>query len=293
MQLYEHSGAVTISGLILASLVGVVTGCVLGGVYTFTLILIPFIYINFLLTAGFGAVIGVVVGWAAKVGKIRNNLVVGFLGFVFGLVGLYFAWAVAPLVRLEGGFVAWNPEIILKYLELLYENGSWTLFGDNPVKGIFLLLVWILEGGIILTLAVSLALSPVMTRPFCERCHEWTTIEEDVQRLSLEDAQETLLQRILEGEIDALGEFFRAEEDEAVYLRLDLAHCLICLDSNFLTIQTITQTTDKNGDLSTEEESLVGNLVIGEVDMESVRNAGRDRPPDEDEAEAEEADQPS
>lgn len=59
--------------------------------------------------------------------------------------------------------------------------------------------------------------------------------------------------------------------------------------SNFLTIQSITQTTDKNGDLSTEEESLVSNLVIGEADMKSVRNAGRDRPPEEDG----EADQPA
>ena len=126
METYRHSGAVPLTGLLRAVATGLVVAGVLGVVYSYLVVYIPIIYINFLVTCVFGLAIGWSVGRAAKSGKIQNTFLVGWLGFVFGLAGLYVAWGADLIARigLEAGPWAFHPRVLLSYVQWFYENGA-------------------------------------------------------------------------------------------------------------------------------------------------------------------------
>lgn len=153
-----------------------------GAIYTYGITYIPLVYINFLLTAGYGLALGLAVGSAAKAGKLRNNFVLTSLVFIFGLLGIYVAWGVAPLARVgtEVGLNGFHPLLMLGYMQLLYENGSWGMGDGEPVKGVFLAAIWLLEAAVILGVAVTTARRMTVKLPFCDQCDQWTTVEEGV-----------------------------------------------------------------------------------------------------------------
>lgn len=66
----------------------------------------------------------------------------------------------------------------------------------------------------------------------------------------------------------------RAKKREYPHLRLDLATCGSCQDSNYLTIQSVTESVNDKGETSTSEEALLTNLVITPEQVQLVRDAG-------------------
>ena len=64
-------------------------------IYTYLIWYIPFIYINFFITAGIGVVTGISVSYlAVNLGKIRNSKIALLIGILGGIMALYFSWAV-------------------------------------------------------------------------------------------------------------------------------------------------------------------------------------------------------
>src|SRR5437016_5082848 len=102
MQTYQHSGAVSPVGFILALASGTATAIVLGFVYAFFIVWMPSIYACVLGTIFFSIAIGAVVAWSAQLGKIRNDFVVSLIGFCAALLGLYVEWGASPLALLGG-----------------------------------------------------------------------------------------------------------------------------------------------------------------------------------------------
>ncbi|MHC4405194.1 MAG: hypothetical protein ACYTG0_36575 [Planctomycetota bacterium] len=300
METYRHSGAVPLGGLALTILVGLVVAAVLGVVYTYAIVNIPIVYINFFVTCALGAAIGFAVGVAARAGKIRNTFVVGVLGLAIGVVGLYVAWAVDPTARgynpeIKDAATYFRPNELLGYMKVFYKDGMWT-YRDKAVTGIPLAIIWLVEAGLILALANVVARTFIASRTFCERCRQWTVVEEGVQELALESGEERALERILSGDLAALNELHRAPEGAEGCLRLDLARCPTCTESNFLTIQMVSQAVDAQGNLQTKTEALFSNLLLGEADALAFRHVGRERPEEETEASeeaAEDLDSPS
>lgn len=279
MEVYKHSGSVPMSGALTTFTTGAVAAAVLGVVYALGIHYIPFIYLNFLLTVCFGAAIGAVVGWASRKGRIRNLLVVGALAVASGLVGLYLAWAgaLAVLTRFNFGFVI-DPLVLANFMAWLYENGSWGLRNGGPVTGIPLVLVWLVEAGLVLAIAWAVARGMIAGKAYCERCDQWTELEEGVQRLLVRSEDERPLQEVLQGNLAGLREMLRAPEGSNAYLQLDLATCPACPASNFLTIQAIRNEIDKKGNTQTVKQALVANMLIAEQDIDLVRNAGQPTP---------------
>jgi hypothetical protein len=72
----------------------------------------------------------------------------------------------------------------------------------------------------------------------------------------------------------------RATANEPSYLRLDLATCSHCADSNFLTIQLVQQTVNKKGEPQIEKKPLLTNLIVDAANVPLVREAGREPAPD-------------
>ena len=281
MQFYRHSGAVTPGGLILATLAGLATAGVLGFVYSCVIVHIPFIWVSFLATLGFGAVIGLAVGRAAKAGRIRNPVFVGILGFLLGVLGLYVAWGVDLIARAQCNdfVVAFHPLVLFNYMSWLYENGSWSISENtDPVVGVFLAAVWLVEAGLIVGLAAVMAYKATAKLTYCEHCHTWNPVEKNVRSLAIQQGQEPILDRIRSGEVAALGELFLSPPEDNDYFRVDLACCPTCSESNYLTFQMVTHTFDKEGNLKTKEKALFENLVVSDTDVELIRAAGQPLP---------------
>ena len=275
---YEHSGAVPILGLLL-TLSAAVLLMPVGVVYTYLIVWIPLVYVNFFVSVGFGAVLGLAIGFAARLGKIRNTLVVGVLGVAAAVPAYYAAWMVDPLARLglQNGVILMDPEATYAWMRWLFNNGSWGIRGIDPVKGYLLLGVWLVEAGAIFSLSAMCAAFMVGDQSFCETCRRWTRKHGDLNKLSVIDADPGALERCVDGQFDGLCQLPIADESEEQFVRFDLATCPTCGECNVLTVQMVRTETDKKGNTTTNAVPLVKNLLISEAEVALIRGAGRPR----------------
>jgi hypothetical protein len=270
-------------GVPIAAATGIVAGAIFGLAYVYVLNWIPFIYVSFLATLGFGFAVGAAVAWGARIGKIRNMAVSLALGGLVGLVAVYFAWVFDPMARIEDVQLPfWQLEQIWIYMKLGYAVGFWGI-GQNggPVTGPFLAGVWIVEAAIIVGICVVAVHSLLGERPFCEETGQWTKSEANVARLSLSEDEgvEEKLKRLLAGDLSSLADFYRTGDDDPAVLQFDLATCPDCPTCNFLTVKMIQTVVNKKGEATKQESKLLVNLRIRPEDLEAVRTAGIDRPP--------------
>jgi hypothetical protein len=288
METYRHSGAISPLGIFLASSVGIATALVLGIIYGFGTVHIPFIKIHFLLTICFGGALGFAVGCGAKIGKIRNTFVATAYGFLIGLIGLYVAWAADLIARVivpagdKDYLTAFSPVVLMGYIKVFYENGAWAMKNGPPVSGIMLAVFWSIEAAIIVGLSTVVAWYVISDHPFCENCKRWTVNEKGNRSLSLIGAEDDLRQ-LLAGDPTSLMKFNLAQNEQE-YLQLDLALCPTCTESNFLTVQRVTETVDKEGKVNSTRTPLLQNLLLDPDYLPLVRNAGCEPPSPETEA---------
>ncbi len=282
MQFYRHSGRCGMWGVPVAAGVGVVTALVLGAVYAYGTNWIPFIYLNALLTVGFGLAVGAAVAWGARAGKIRSMPIAVMVGGVVGVLAIYFAWVFDPMARVEiVDQPIWDLQTLWAYMKLGYDEGFWSIGQHGgEVKGVFLAGVWAVEAVIIIGVAALTVRGLLGTRPFCETCNRWTTVEKGVALLSLtgDEGVDAKLNRLMEGDLGALSEFYQGAESEPAVLRLDLATCADCPTCNYVTATLVRLVEKKKGEVSKQEQALLQNLELAPEDVEKVRSAGVPRP---------------
>src|SRR5262245_30482237 len=155
-QVYRHSGKFGPRGPVLALGVAVLAGFPLGYAYSYLINWIPFIYLNFLLTAGYGFLFGFLTGLMVKIGKVRNTLVACQCGLLAGVFGWYFAWNGHVHALSKGGPALFLPGEILRAMQYLYQNGSWGLSSGGNVTGIPLAIVWAVEAVVMIGLSTMI-----------------------------------------------------------------------------------------------------------------------------------------
>jgi hypothetical protein len=259
-------------GILLAASFGIVNAVTMGIVYSIGIAYIPYIYINGIFTVFFGYEMGQAVGWGAKFGKVREPFVAAAYGFVIGLIGLYVAWGAdfisRVIVRDECNvdyWTAFSPEVLLSYIQVLYAEGDWGFSAGQPVKGVELAVIWVLEAAIILGGSTWFALQQILHHPFCEKCNRWTDFAPGVRTLSMvvaEDAMKTLL----EGDLTSLRRFSNSQ-DERNYLQLDMASCPTCDESHYLTIYQVKLSRDENGKLKKDCTPLLRDMHVAAEDL--------------------------
>jgi len=280
-EFYRHSGIVPVRGLVQTIFAGIGTAISLGIGYAYASVYIPFVYAHVLLTGVFGLVLGLLVKQAARAGCIRNRTVPGVIGILSGLVGLYFAWGGDLLARKllppnAGFLVAFRPQVLWSYIQWAYENGLWELgkAANGPLTGLPLAAVWLTEAAFIVGLAAYFPWSEIRQWVFCEACGWWETIETNLCRYSAENA-ETIAARIKDEDLSVLRELTIAKPEDQTFLRLSLATCETCDESNYLDLERVTLKRDKKGNVKTIVEPLVGKMAIAAADVPLVKNAGQ------------------
>jgi hypothetical protein len=267
--LYKHSGAVTVTGTLLGLVCGGVAAVALAFVYTYAIVWIPLIYVNFLLTVCFTAGIGFAVAIGAKAGKLRNMAVAGLLGAFCGLVGLYTAWAIHPMAQFDQQPI-FHPATLFGYMGAVYEHGTWGIVKGSTVNGIFLGIIWAVEAGIVVLGAALIPPGRLSDLAFCEPCDVWTRLEKGLRTLSLENV-DPILARVAEGDVAALRETKRHKAVDPGHVRVDLSSCPNCANSAYLTLTLVQKKTDDKGKESLEEKAVLQNLVLSAADVGIVK----------------------
>lgn len=165
---------------------------ILATIYSYAIWYIPFPYINFFLTAGFGFGVGLLFNIVVNRGKVRNNIMATAFGLVGGLFAYYFHWAVwIDLVLNMGDTIgsnrigitvsnidifqvlglAMNPESLFEIIMKVQEVGTWGIKGST-VSGTFLVVIWAIEALVFFALTLLIP-SGASSKPFCEHSDKW------------------------------------------------------------------------------------------------------------------------
>jgi hypothetical protein len=190
---YTPSGKYSPTSFILLLVLCFTAFPLLGGLYTYAIWFIPFIYVNFLITAAFAFSIGIlmhkIVFRFGKVRNIRLGIVLAFLG---GFAALYVHWVVwadlilnstevigtsrIGIVKTSTNLdnlltIATQPKLLFQLMMEVSEYGTWGLFGMT-ISGAMLWIIWVLEALTILTGSVMIGIWQTK-QPFCERSNTW------------------------------------------------------------------------------------------------------------------------
>lgn len=269
---YKNSGIVPPLAPILMFTVGAGITWLLAFIYAYAIAYIPLIYVSFILTGLFGLSIGMIVNLCGNFGKARNTKFSIASVLILGLFGLYACWAVwfkAQGLK-TGLFIA--PDILLKLIEVVAENGAWSIFDSTPTGGA-LYAVWGLEALIIVGVALYMVASNANDTPFCEECNQWADEEKVIGPLAPIMDAEGFKIGVDKGSFQAIMDLPLIEDRYVQYTLLKLLSCPGCERSTlFLTVQGVTVDVDDEGKESTNETNIIKNLIITREEYDQLLN---------------------
>lgn len=258
---YKESGAVGLKGIIFMALGGLIAGLILGAIYAYAIFYIPFIYISFLLTIGFGVGVGFAVGKAATFGQVRNGLAVIVAGAIAGIVASYFGWVFWIHAASEQTLLSFSPGLIFENMASIAEFGAWSIFGWTP-SGIALYVIWTIEALIILVASVIFALAGFGREPFCEGCNNWTKSEVISSSLEIIENPTEFVTALEGGDLTPLTNLALTDPSEHLRTKVELISCSRCEESHFATVEIITVEVDDKGEADENEHTIIENLIL-------------------------------
>lgn len=268
-RLYRHSGRFSAAGLAIGFVATSIIGSALAFIYAYALRYIPFIYINALLTLGFGFVLGLIAVRFVGQYKIRNTKMACLMTFLAVLVAYYCAWVVWMVGHLRSAdievsmfAVARHPLVVCKWILLFNENGTWSIGrdGTEPVKGLFLAIIWIIEAVMIFGAALVPVIGRLVT-PFCEGCQTWCEERKGIAAVSAA-ALDSLRERVMGKDWTSLEEAGPDRPHLGTWCALDLYSCPSCGQTNTLTLNSLTMTPNKKGEPKTESKTVIDRLLL-------------------------------
>jgi hypothetical protein len=260
-QIYRHSGKFGLHGPILALVAAAALAFPLGFAYAYLVKWIPFIYLNFLLTAGYGFVFGVVSAWVLRLAKTRNTGVAVLCGLLAGLFALYFEWSAHIHAVFKGAPVLCTPLQLWGGVQQLYEDGSWSLRGGGNVTGIPLAIVWGVEALFILGLGMLVPLGMIGDTPFCEQNQCWLDEEKKIDTLEA-FTEPDHLSAFRQGDLAPLSKAKPRTPDSSTFARVTLKHSPRCDQFCTVSVANITVTRNSNGDPTEKTQELARNLML-------------------------------
>lgn len=254
--------------------------------YSYAIWYIPFIYINFIITAAFGVITGFLVKFVViKLGKVRNPTISVVFGILAGIAAWYFQWvvyvdlllnttdymgnermgvAISTVDVSQTIALAGQPGFVFEIMGFLFDYGSWGLFGFT-ISGIFLALVWIAEFGIIVFLSSFMGVETAK-KPFCESTNKWFD-EEVIGPFEYIYEKPQLKEALEAGSSASFDALVPTKNDQA-------NHSLFYLYSssqgeNYLTVEN-KRANLSNGEIEWSEEQFVEAISISEPLKQSL-----------------------
>lgn len=190
---YQPSGTFSPVSFLYFLLVSFIILPIVAMAYIYLVWYIPIIYVNFLVTLGFGFAVGYVISrFVVEMGKVRSPKVAIIFGLLGGVVVLYFSWAIWVDLVINAGEsygnsrigittsaskfsqilqLALQPNVLFDLITEINEYGTWGL-RSATVSGTLLTIIWIIEALIVLVISFLLPYSKSFA-PFCEMDSKW------------------------------------------------------------------------------------------------------------------------
>ena len=250
---------------------------ILAYLYTTITLLIPFPYINFFITIGFGFAVAILVQFLAiNLGKVRNGMIALLFGFLGGLWAYYCQWGF--WLHNAGGLgdilsitdILGSPGFIYELIGNIKEEGFWEMKGSR-VRGTFLLIIWIIEALIIIGLSTLIPM-PAAGRPFCEINNQWFKSKQ-LPAFNYLMEERNIINSLESGSMDILKEVSIAEDSDKV------SHSLFTLfanetNENYLSIENKMATRNDKGEIEFQDTQVVEYIEISE-ELSNALNAYR------------------
>ncbi|TRX61306.1 hypothetical protein FNH22_04425 [Fulvivirga sp. M361] len=166
---YQPSGLFSLKVYIILLLFGLTVLPVLGVLYSTLTWFVPVIYFNFIITAAFGSILGVMVYPVIRLGHVRSWKIELLAMAIIVFLSWYYSWAAYlvlwynasgdPGLITASSFTivdflnyVFNPFAMLQDIAVLYEYGSWSI-GSVVINQEALIATWVMELAIILAVA--------------------------------------------------------------------------------------------------------------------------------------------
>ena len=260
---YSHSGKFGVQGPLLAIVAAFVLGYPLGIAYAYLVRWIPFIYLNFLVTAGYSIAFGFLTALLMKFGKVRSGPAALATGLVVGFVALYGNWNGYLFMLVKGAAWLFDPGQIFSAMKILLKEGAWSIgrSSSTPVTGLPLAVVWLVEAGIIVGVTALMSYGAVGKTPFCETHGCWLDEEKTWDKLDAFTRPDHLA-AFQNGDIAPLEEALPRVPASGRFARLTLKHSSKCDDFCAFSIANVTLTVDKDGKQVEEVDEVLTNLWV-------------------------------
>jgi len=260
---YKHSGKFGVHGPVLALLAGSAVAYPLGIAYSYLIKWIPFIYLNFLITLGYGLAFGFLTALLMKVGKVRNGPVALLSGLSVGFIAWYCSWNgfVHAYVKEAPWLLAPGP--MLAFMKIVLQEGTWGIgfLPSEHVTGIALGLIWLVEAAVVIGLSALIPYSAIADTPFCETHGCWLDEEKKMDKLDAFVMPDHLA-AFQNGDIAPLEYARPRVPASGKFARLTLKHSARCDDYCALSIANVTVTLDKDGKPEEEVDPIMSNLWV-------------------------------
>jgi hypothetical protein len=264
-QKYQHSGRITVAGLLFGLAAGGVAALVLSVPYAYIVKYVPFIYLNFLATGAFGALVGMLAAMGARAGNLQSSVMYRLLGLVSGALAVYFSWVFWIFALTEQRLLSFDPEVLYALGRLIMEKGTWGLgrHGD-PVTGWFLGCVWLAEAGAILVCSYALCLSGLTSYACCPLCQKWFKSPMRSLHFQVPENPGPAIERLGNLDFGCLPELSPSSGDKkepGAFLTLDLYRCPACAAFSFFSLK-MTKVWQEKKEIKTSEQTLLERLLI-------------------------------
>lgn len=289
-QYYTSSGKVGPMAFVYWILAALIALPILALIYAYAIWYIPIPYINFIITAGFGMLIGVAIAFLViSLGKVRNKMWATIFVLFGALTALYIHWAVWVdlVINISGtvggdriGIATSNikmgqvinlilqPGTLFELMKEINAVGVWGIKGGT-VSGGFLTFIWVVE--LLLATIVALAVGVGQaSKPFCEHENKWFD-ETDLAPAGHIGDSMAFEKALASGDMDQLNEMIKPagnikEEHHAKITIYDAAS-----GENFVTVENEIAKKDSKGEISFNTESVTRYLKVNQEVMDRLR----------------------
>jgi hypothetical protein len=267
----------------------------LSSIYSLLLWYIPFIYIHFIFTGGYGFILVLLLNKILKICKVRNNKTAKYFAILTGIFAVYFIWTSYVTLLYNAGEtissnintyklrglsltktffnigdfigISFTPSIITKTMSFLYDNGAWSI-RSITVKGFFLALIWFLEAIIIIVVPWLIGTEQV-NEPFSEQNNSWFEKKKLPYFIKQPENLDNFLEALKNGNSSILNALEYDNQNSLDYYQITtFAHSKEMIA--YINLSNVKVTFDDKGKESNDEKELIKNVKVSLSDLKNL-----------------------
>ena len=270
---YKHSGAVGHGAFVNMTLLGIAGVVGLGALYGYALHFVPLVYLNFFITLTYGGLVGLLIGWGGKLGKVRNLGFLAMFGLGFGILAVYTGWVAWIYADSGGQLFLYTPADILTFIRGIMRSGSWSIGVWTPTNG-WLIAIWCAEAFLIILASTAAAWGYLSSKPFCETCELWVETRESLSPRAPVEHPLEFKQRLERGDFTPLLNLAKDQYGATAATKIEILHCPNCRQTNFLTVKSLHFIKRSNGAEKQDTTTIIENLIITHSTYQTLKQQG-------------------